>query len=300
MAQYSNLRTELEYSAISLLAAIFRNLPLPWSRGIATQLGKFCARVLRLRRRVALDNLQIAFPEQSESEREAIYRGCWAHFMRAGAEMACLPKIDSSFIRRWFTIEGLDKIDEILEQGQGLLVVSGHLGNWEWMGGGIAKQGYPITYVVTSQSNPRVEEWLNRMRNSTGIEVSHKRDAVRGVLRALKKNRAMAIMCDQNSGKSGIFVPFFGKLASTPRGPALFHLKTGVPIVFTSAPIMPDGKCLVRFEQFNFEGLTGETEHDEYLIMAQITARLEQEIRAYPEQWLWLHRRWKTRPEGEK
>lgn len=178
-------------------------------------------------------------------------------------------------------------------------MVSGHFGNWEWMGGSMSRIGYPVTYVVTLQTNRFVEDWMNRMRGSVGAEIVHRRNAVKGVLSALKRNRAVAILCDQDAGEAGVFVSFFNRLASTPRGPALFHLKTGVPIVFSAAHRDKDGRLMVTFEKMNFSELTGDRGHDERAIMQVINTRLEDEIRRHPEQWLWLHRRWKSKPPVE-
>jgi len=154
-----------------------------------------------------------------------------------------------------------------------------------------------VTYVVEAQANPLIERWMNRMRESVGVEIVPRRDAARGVLRSLKRNRVVAMLCDQDAGRAGVFVPFFGRPASTPRGPAVFHLKTGVPMIFGSCPGDRRGKYRVNFEPLKFTGLIGERERDERAIMSQITARLEADIRLRPEQWLWLHRRWKTSPE---
>ena len=160
----------------------------------------------------------------------------------------------------------------------------------------MSRIGYPVTYVVTDQTNPLVDEWLVRMRRSAGIEIVRRDEAARGVLSALKRNRTVAMLCDQDAGGTGVFVPFFGRPASTPRGPALFHLRTGTPIIFVAAPLEPNGKYVVTFEEMQFTGLSGDRENDEKMITEQITRRLETEVRRRPEQWLWLHRRWKSSP----
>lgn len=289
-----NPRNRIEYGFISALSWVFRTLPLRWARWFAAVIAWKISHLAGIRRKVALDNLRKAFPEKQERDLRRIYHRCWRHFVSVGAELARLPSIDEAFIQRWTDIESKTDIDTALQNGKGGIVVSGHFGNWELVGGCMARIGYPVTYVVTSQSNPLVENWLNRMRKSVNIEIIKRKDAIRGILGALKRNRIVAILCDQDAGKSGLFVPFFNQLASTPRGPALFHLKTGTPIIFMSAPCQPDGTYQAIFEEMYFDDLTGNRESDEILIMAQITARLEKEIRRFPEQWLWLHRRWKT------
>ena len=213
--------------------------------------------------------------------------------------MARMPRMNESFIERWIDLSQHTVIKEALNGGRGAIVVSGHFGNWEWMGGSMSRIGYAVTYVVTSQTNRLVEDWMNRMRKSAGVEIVHRRNAVKGVLSALKRNRAVAILCDQDAGGSGVFVPFFNRLASTPRGPAVFHLKTGVPIVFSAAHRDYNGRLMVTFEEMKFNGLTGDRGNDERTIMQSVTARLEDGIRLHPEQWLWLHRRWKSKPPAE-
>lgn len=198
------------------------------------------------------------------------------------------------FVNRWVDFSRRAVLDDALSRGKGVMVVSGHFGNWEWMGGGLALSGLSSVYVVETQSNKLVEGWLDRMRQSVGVEVVPIRKAARGLFTALRHNKVVAIMCDQDAGDAGVFVPFFGRLASTPQGPALFHLRTGAPIIFTASPRDKDGIYRVIFEEMTFPDLTGDRTRDVEIIMAQITARLEEEIRRHPEQWLWLHRRWKS------
>ncbi len=294
-----NFRKRLEYGFVSALAWVFRSLPFGWARWFAAVCAWKISHLFGIRKKVSLDNLQKAFPEKDNRALNRIYHRCWRHFVRVGAELARLPDIDEQFISRWAQLNRVDSIGAALERGKGCILVSGHFGNWELMGGCLARIGYPITYVVTTQSNRLVEEWLNRMRASVNVEIVKRRDAVRGILGALKRNRIVAILCDQDAGKAGLFIPFFNRPASTPRGPALFHIKTGAPIIFVTAPCRVDGTYLVTFEEMLFTGLIGKREDDEFRIMTQITERLEEEVRQYPEQWLWLHRRWKTTPPDE-
>lgn len=288
------IRERLEYAALSIYAWKMRWLPLRMSRWWANLLGLFVAKVLKIRREVALDNMRHAFPDKSDRELQQLYVRCWQHFMRVGVEMARIPRIDLKFIKRWIDLKFQDSVLEKMKQGKGIIVVSGHIGNWELIGAGMAKLGYPVTFVVTTQSNKLVEQWMDRMRHSGGIDVVQKKDAVRGVLSVLKRNHAAAIMCDQDAGQAGVFVPFFGREASTARGAALFHLKTGAPIIFGAAPCDDSGVYRILFEPLEFPDLTGDREHDIEIIMRRISERLEQEIRKHPEQWLWLHRRWKS------
>lgn len=289
-------RTRVEYGAVAVFAWLVRSTPLFIARFLANNLGWIGAHVLKLRREVALDNLHNAFTEISRAECRRIYYRCWRHFMRVGVEMARLPGMSREFARKWINLSQSTILFDVLKRGKGVIVVSGHFGNWEWMGGAMALEGCPVTYVVTTQSNKLVEAWMDRMRQSVGIEIVPRRNAIRGVLSALKRNRAVAILIDQDAGEAGAFVPFFGRLASTPRGPAIFHVKTKTPIIFCTAPLDDKGIYQVKFEEIRFQDLTGDRDRDIHHITSKITELLEGEVKEHPEQWFWLHRRWKSVP----
>lgn len=292
----TSIKNRLEYLAMTCVTFAFSRLSLVSARRVGNVIAGFAAKVLHLRRDVAINNLRHAFPERSNPELEKLYTSCWLHFMRVGAEIAQLPKFNQSFVERWIETDGLKVFADALLEKKGVIFASGHFGNWEWLGGALAVHGYDLSYVISSQSNPLADRWLNRMRESLGLEIIYKKDAVRGVMKALKRNRIIAMLSDQDAHESGVFVPFFNRLASTPRGPAVFHLKTGCPIIFGKMISRGNGKYRVHLERLEFNNLTGSREVDEYRIMAKITSRLEEEIRNDPEQWLWLHRRWKTSP----
>ncbi|MFC2150569.1 lysophospholipid acyltransferase family protein [Calditrichota bacterium] len=288
------LQMKLEYFAVAGFSALFRIMPYWLVRLKATFLGWFAARVVKFRKSVAMDNLHHAFPGKSAQELERVYLNCWQHFMRVGAELARLPLLNRDNIERYVDVSAHPLMGKLLERGKGILVASGHIGNWEILGAAMSAMGYPITYVVTNQSNKRVEEWIDRMRQSLGIEIIPRREAVKGVLNALKRNRVIAVLCDQDAGDAGVFVEFFGRKASTPRGPALFHLKTGAPILYVTCLYQRGGRYKIDLEEIKVPELTEDREANIASIMQAVTIRLEQDVRSHPEQWLWLHRRWKT------
>lgn len=300
MAKYSKTRQNIEFAGISIFNFFLRNLPLSVSRGIASGIGFVLGNIIRIRSKVALENLRQAFPEKPYKELNDIYKQCWKHMMRVGVEFAKLPDLDVETMGKYIEYENLDVFKKALDKGKGIIFVSGHLGNWEWLGGCASLTGFPVTYVITTQSNKRVEQWINDLRGSTGIKIIYKDQAIRGVFSSLKKNEAIAMLSDQNGGHQGVFVPFFNRLASTFKGPAMFHLKTGSPIIYGTALRQKNGKYKVKMEELTFDTLTDDREEDIRIIMTEVTARLERDIRQYPEQWLWLHRRWKTRPPYEK
>ncbi len=290
------IRAKLEYAALAIFTWKMRWIPFRMARGVAIFWGWVVGGLLKLRQEVALDNIQQAFPNMNRKERLQMHLRCWQHFLTVGIELARIPRMNDKFMNKWIENSYLNVMDDALKQGKGIIAVSGHLGNWEYTGSSLARLGYPVTYVVAVQSNQLVTDWMDRMRGSVGIEIVSKRNAIRGVLSALKRNRIVAIMCDQDAGNAGMLVPFFGKLASTPRGAATFHLRTGSPIVFNVAPRDSSGVYHIFAEHLDFPNLTGDREQDTETILQKINEKLENEIRKSPEQYMWLHRRWKSSP----
>ncbi len=292
----SPLRSRIEFAALLGVAALFRWLPIWAARILTAGVGFLASRVIQLRRQVALDNLHRAFPDLDEPHGERIYRSLWRHFASVGSELARLPRMTNAAFEKAVDGDEMEVLRRALRKGKGAIFVSGHLGNWEWLGGMCSRVGIPFTYVVATQSNKHVERWLDEMRASAGAEILSRKDSVKGTLTALRNNRVVAMLCDQDAGDSGVFVPFFDTLASTPRGPAVFHLKTGAALVFGDCCRQPDGRYKLHFEELPPHEPTSDREADETTVMAAITRRLEEEVRRYPDQYLWLHRRWKSRP----
>jgi Kdo2-lipid IVA lauroyltransferase/acyltransferase len=249
------------------------------------------AYIIGIRRKVTLKNLQSAFPTLPEKGTREVGKQVYRHFGRVAVGFLDLPRLSERDLGRWVHVSGFDVLDQALKEGKGALCFSGHLGNWEIMGGMAARIGYPITFVVARQSNAQVEALIDKYRMAAGIEIVKRSEAVRGVLSAVKRNRLIALMIDQDAHEDGAFVPFFGRLASPPRGPAVFHQRTGSPLIFARSIWLPGDQYRVQFDRFDSQGSTDTDE-----ITARMTAMLEAEIRKTPEQWFWMHRRWKTNP----
>ena len=289
-------RAKFELFVVRAIEALFRMLPLRASRAVGAGLGALVG-ALGIRKKVALEQLAFALPELSDAERLHIANGMYRSFGRTLAEFARLPLLTPENISSQMEFHGLDVMRAAIAEGKGIIGVSGHLGNWEWMGAGTALSGIPLTYIVASQSNKLVEERMDTLRKGCGIEIVNRNDnAAKGTLRALRNGRLVAILCDQDAHSEGVFVPFFGRLASTPRGAMVFALRTGAPVIFNEG-VRIGQNFQMTYERMDLSGLPEEHEAAVTEGMKRITARLEQSIRAHHEQWLWLHRRWKTRPE---
>ena len=286
----SSIPHRLQYHLSTLILALFRWLP----RRLRASVGIFLGQViyyLGIRRSVTEKNLAAAFPSLPAKGVRNTARRTFRHFGSVAASLSVIPQLKPTDEGKWIYANEFSVLKEALQEGRGCLVFSGHLGNWELMGAMASVCSIPATFVVTTQRNKRVEGMVNNIRRSAGIEIVKRREAARGVLSALKRNRCVALLIDQDAHEDGAFVPFFGRLASTPRGPAVFHLRTGAPLVFASCVRLPGERYRIDFDRLNTRGIT-----DPDKLTALMTARLEQAIRETPDQWFWMHRRWKTRP----
>jgi KDO2-lipid IV(A) lauroyltransferase len=191
-------------------------------------------------------------------------------------------------------------MEEALSHGRGVMLVTGHYGNWEIAAATVASRGVPIAAIVRRQGNRLVDERLNGLRKRLGVEVITQREAPSRVPRLLRKNAVIGIVGDQDARRAGVFVPFFGRPASTHRGPALFALKLGAPVFSCVARRLPGAG--VRYEVSGHAVpvvRTGDLEADVTALTAALAAELEAEIRKAPEQYFWFHRRWKSSPAPE-
>jgi len=290
----------LETWFLKNLGLIFRILPHRLALKHGANLALFFHDTVGIRKKHAIKELLTCFPEKDEKWARQQTRGVYRHFGKMMAEMYRIPH----FIRWGFggsTVldEDSEKImRECVERGKGTFIVSGHMGNWETAGALACYMGFPIDFLVGRQSNSGVEELLDVYRRMSGIEIIKAVDAGKGILRSLRKNRMVAVMIDQDARKHGVFVPFFNRLSSTPRGVARFAVKMKPSLVFMHTYRRPDDKIAVKILPVEFE-YSGDNEKDIYDLTAKMTAMLEGFIRENPDQWLWLHRRWKTAPPEE-
>ncbi len=274
------------------LFAATRTLPWPGGTRVGAVLGTL-AHAARLRRRVAEDNLARAFPERDAAERAAILAAHYREAGRIAAEYARLPELararDGDVVAE---IHGLEHFES--QRGRGAIVMTGHYGNFELFGAYFCRLN-PIDFVVKPLSNPRTEALVADLRRRAGVGVIPLGGGLKHIFKSLRAGRWVAMLADQDARRHGVFVPYFGRLASTPEGPARLALQTGVPIMMGFIRRRPDGRHRVDFEAPYFPPGDA-SEENVRAVTAWHTARLEREVRAHPEQWFWLHRRWKTAP----
>lgn len=250
-----------------------------------------------IRRGVVEDNLRIAFPEQSPEWIEKTRDASYEHLGREVVAMLSLSKLDREAVIGRTTPVGWDQLEDALSLGRGALLVTGHYGNWEIAAATLSSRGVPIAAIVRRQGNRLVDERLQQLRRKLGVETIYQGAARKRVPEVLRANGVVGIVGDQDARRSGMFIPFFGRLASTHRGPALFALRLGAPLFFCIARRLP-GKEIryeVRGERVDIEP-TGDLDADVERVLTELSRRLETEVRRAPEQYFWFHKRWKTRP----
>ncbi|MEP6493138.1 MAG: lysophospholipid acyltransferase family protein [bacterium] len=288
-----------EYAALRSAVAAMERLSFTRAGRIGERIGSLGYAPLGIRRAVVARQLQAAFPDRTPADIERIARAAYAHLGRTAIETAILPSYSSAQIIGLFeNVNGWNIVEERLARGKGLILVTGHLGNWELGGAYLAARGLQIDAVARHMANPLFDRYLTSTRQRIGMSVVHDEDAVRRVPRALRSGRAVAFLVDQGAvGLASTWVKFFGRYAKTPRGPAVFALRLGAPVVFGAAVRQPSGRYQLSFEPIEVAE-TGDREADVDRIVAEYTSVLERWIRATPEQYFWHHRRWKHQRPG--
>ena len=266
---------------------------------LGSGLGTVLYVALKKRRHIALKNLQIAFGnEMSTDERAKICRKSFQQIGKTAIEFLRFPQLTFDNVWEEVTVDGKEHLIQALNRGKGAIVFLPHFGNWELLamvyGALIPDQAKAIAFPL---KNRYLNALVSQYRERLSLKLITRRQAVRETLRALKENYAVGFFADQNAGREGVFVDFFGKQASAVRGPATLALKTGAPLLLSMAIRQPGDRHHVFITpEINLE-ISGDLEQDVQTNTARILKILETYIRQYPDQWLWTHNRWKTQPD---
>jgi KDO2-lipid IV(A) lauroyltransferase len=289
-----------EYFALRGAVAALDRLSLRRAGDIGEWIGRLGYRPLGVRRAVVERQVRAAFPGLAELEVLRIARASYENLGRTTIETALLPACSREQVLGMFErVEGWDVVERAQAKGKGVLFVTGHLGNWELAGSFVASRGdVPLEAVARRMQNPLFDRYLTETRRRIGMTVIHDADAVKRVPRAMREGHFVAFLVDQGAvGLASTWVPFFGRYAKTPRGPAVFALRLDAPVVFGCALRQPSGRYAMHFEEVTVER-TGDREADVDRIVAGYTSTLERWIRRAPEQYFWHHRRWKHQRAG--
>lgn len=303
MAKNGKLQIALEYALARTILSALGLLPRALAIALGLAIGRLAYLLLGTLRRTGQRNLEIAFPEMAASERRRLLRGCFASLGRLLGEFSQLPKATPETLRQLIECDdvGLAHLREAEKNKRGVIFLTGHLGCWELHSFGWSALEYPLSFLVRPLDNPRIEEMIEGIRTKFGNRAIDKQSAARQSLRVLREGGTLGILSDLNTQtREGVFVPFFGKLACTTAGIATLALKTDAVVIPTCAVWNQERK------RYFFHGdppvelvRTGDHSKDIEVNTARFAAAVEHMVRLYPEQWLWIHKRWKTRPPGE-
>jgi Kdo2-lipid IVA lauroyltransferase/acyltransferase len=293
----SRLRFRAEELLLRGLGGALALLPERVADAAGAGLGRALHSLVRVRRGTVRENLRRAFPDASAAEVARISAGAYRHLGREAVAILRLARSSPRAIVESTEMRGWDEFQAALAEGRGALMVTGHLGNWEIGAAAVAARGVPVRAVVRGQTNPRVTERLNEVRARLGVWPIDQAVAPRAVPRALRAGMAVGIVADQDARNAGVWVPFFGHPASTYRGPALFAVRFGAPLFACAAVRLPGSRprYAVELRRVEVES-SGEAELDVARLTAALALDLERSVRRHPDQYFWLHRRWKTAP----
>jgi len=295
------MRQRLEYALAWLIIKILGGLPRSLSRGAAISLSWAIYLVHVRLRHVGMRNLRLAFPEKTRPERARILRGVFTSLGRQLAEVCLFPRYTLENVGKVVVYDGFENFERALSRGKGVLFLTAHLGAWELSAFTHSLYGHPLHIVMRPLDNVYLDRLMRRYRTMHGNSTVDKDDFVRGLLSAMKAGETVGILMDTNmTPPQGVFVDFFGIPACTASGLARIALRTDAAVVpgFTIwDPALR--KYRLRFDPALKLIRTGNDDADVLANTALFTKVIEEYVRKYPDQWLWVHRRWKTRPAGE-
>ena len=297
----SNLQIDVEYLIARSLLTLFGRLPLRAALFVGSELGRagyyFSGRL----RRTGLRNLELAFPELDQNERRRLLRGCFENLGRLLGIFSQFATADSRTLQSLIECEGLEHIDTARARGRGIILFTGHVGAWELSSFALSLFGYPLSFLVRRIDNPKIETLVEARRARRGNRTIDKRSAAREMFQIMQDGGTLGILVDLNTlDREGIFVDFFGVPASTTFMLAKLALRTDAAVLPVFAPWDPERRrFLLKIDEPLSVEQSGDDEEDVRRLTQLFTGVVEKYVRRYPDQWLWIHRRWKTRPPGE-
>jgi KDO2-lipid IV(A) lauroyltransferase len=288
------MKNRLEYILFVLFSNIFRLFGLNISRKLAIILAALFYFLIPIRKKIVIQNLKIAFPELSRKAVKNITFNNYKNFAIVLIELMLIPFLSREEINRVMKKDNIEIIKNKFLENKGLITLSAHFGNWELLASSVSSHvDVKFHIIVKSLRNPFVDKWMNSARTKWMNEIIPLGVAVRKSFQVLKEKGARAILGDQRGPEEGIKMIFFGKETSVYTGPAVFSLRTGAPILVVFCIRQPDYSYKIDVHEINHENLP----EDENAQIIEITRRyislLEEYIKQYPEQWLWMHKRWK-------
>jgi KDO2-lipid IV(A) lauroyltransferase len=296
------MRHRLEYALVWPVVKILGALPRSLSRALAMLLAGAVYHLHGRLRRVGLRNLEMAYPQMPLRQRRRMVRRVFVSLGRQLAEFCMFPRYTRENVGQVAVYEGFENFDAAQRRGQGVLFLTAHLGGWEIGSFAHSVYGHPLRVVVRALDNPYLDRMVDRCRTLHGNTTFEKQDFARGLISAMRAGETVGLLMDQNmTPPAGVFVDFFGIPACTAGGIARVALRTDASVV-PAFTIWDETlrKYRITFAPRLMLEKTGDLERDVVAATQLFTSVIEEYVRKYPDQWLWVHRRWKTRPEGEQ
>jgi KDO2-lipid IV(A) lauroyltransferase len=302
MGKRGKVQTALEYAAARSLLAGLGLLPRPVAVATGRGVGRIAYGLSDRLRLTGFRNLELAFPEMTERERERILRGCFKNLGRLLGEFSQFSRATPESLRRIVECEGLENLQAAQALGRGVILFTGHLGAWELSSLALSAFGYPMSFLVRRIDNPLIERLIEKTRTRFGNRSIDKRAAMRPMLRTLRAGGTLGILVDLNTQPhEGIFVDFFDIPASTTSGVAALALRTGAAVLPVFVPWDEKRqRFILHVDPPLVVAPTGDEKEDIRELTSQFTSVVESYVRRFPDQWLWIHKRWNTRPEKDK
>lgn len=288
------MSNEWQYHLLKTISQIVCLLPYRGVLFIGKQLGKLYYHIAARQRRRALAQL-IESTGVSPAEGTRIIKKLFLNLGQTFLEVMYIPSLTPEKIKEYVTIENRHYLEDAVAEGHGVVFLTAHVGNWEWLGAALAMEGFPMTTVIKRQPNDQHTRILNEYREMVGLEIfARGTTELIAAAKALKKGKVLGFLADQDAGDSGVFLNFLGKMASTPLGPAVFARKFSSPVVPVFIVRRPEGGHRVMINPpLYYENIGGDPE-SLHTLTARLTKITEDTIRQYPDQWLWFQKRWNT------
>ena len=288
------LKNTLIYLVLRVIVAIMQKLPWFCLQILAQLLAPIAYLIASKERQVALKNLEMALPELSPAQRETITRKMFQHLALSVMEIIQIDRFFTTKKPLQLKPEHRKLFEQALAQGQGVIAVTGHIGNWELLAQFLVKEGIPMVTIARPTYDPRLTKWLDTVRSQYGLEVIWRGEnsVSREMIRTFRDNKILALLMDQDTRVQSVFAPFFGRMAYTPSAAAVLALRFNAPIILGWSHREENG------HEFYFERIDPPATKDQDIAKTELihllNQKLESAIRRKPEQWVWLHQRWKT------
>jgi len=283
-----------QYYVLKSISRLVCLLPYSWVLALGNHVGRLYYHIASRQRKRALQQMQeclgISF-EVAEERISSLFKKLGQTFL----EVLYIPALTPEKMQEYVTFENRHYLDDAMKNGQGVILLAAHIGNWEWLGASLAMAGFPVASVVKNQPNDQHTKIINEFRQMAGIELfTRGTTELISAARALKQGRVIGLLADQDAGPNGLFIEFLGKMSSTPMGPTVFAKKFKVPVVPIFIVRNPKGGHRVMMHEPLYFQDTGKDEEDEYNFTVKLTNIIESTIRQYPDEWLWFQKRWNT------